>query len=75
MAGKTPNQSFGDAIRFPELPKNQGSVGVTATLGGDVAASGSVSVDLGKSATVNASGSYWKDKGWEIMAWLGFGKK
>lgn len=67
--------TIADAIQqsfpaFGEVPKDQLNAGVTASKD-DIGATITVNKSLGKDASISASGSWWKDKGYQVAAWFG----
>lgn len=64
--------SFGDAIRDVEnLPTNEAEIGVVATAD-DVGVQGRVSKTFGEAWRAGATGQWFRDKGWQVAAFLGW---
>jgi hypothetical protein len=59
--------------KLPDLPPEQGGVGVVAKEGGDLGVEGSVNKKIGDGgAFVEAQGSWMRKAGWSIGAWFGW---
>lgn len=57
---------------LPDLPKNQGGIGVTATSSGDVGIEGELDKQLWKGVFVDVQGSWMRRAGGKVAAWIGW---
>jgi hypothetical protein len=57
--------------RVQDLPPEQGGIGVVVQPG-DIGVQGAVSKQIGKGWSVAATGSWFKAKGYQAAAWLGW---
>lgn len=62
--------------KLPDLPANEGGVGVSATSDGDLGVQGTAHVDIGKPGGffVAAEGSWMRKAGGAFAGWLGWKK-
>lgn len=59
------------SIQKASPPTESGGIGIV-TEGKDVGIAGSVNKGLGKGWSLTAAGSWFKDKGYQAAAWLGW---
>ena len=62
-----------DALKraLDRLPPEQGGIGVTVD-NGDVGVQGAVQKSLGKGWSLSATGQWFKEKGYQAAAWVGW---